>query len=305
MRPHDPEDGFPRRWYRQPAPGSRRRGRNVHGTRHRPVVETLEARDLPSTLASVHQPPRSATTNVQEESRSVLLELQARAAEQRAQPDSPNGLLGKQPAGRFLDPKVIQKYVNLLYGPNSATPMNPTPAEVKRQTFTARWSGQYTVGPPRFSDRASTIHVWSKDGGSNAFFIGKLDMALFPTADPGATPTPGDPFANQLTGTASLFPQNLLQTGGILLLDVNGTPSPGSDPLALPTQLTWTYDSNNSGGNFAAPAGFTQGAGTLDIQWIPDAHPHPGSMGSGKVIVTFQGLINYSQINSAVSKFVM
>ncbi len=142
--------------------------------------------------------------------------------------------------------------------------MTPTPQEVNRQTFTARWSGQYTVGPPRFNDRASTIHLWSKDGGSNAFLIGKLDMVLFPPADPGATPTPGDPFANQVTGTASLFPQNLLQTGGNLVVDLNSTPGPGADPNALPTHLTWTYDSNTSAGNFAAPAGFTQGAG----RWI-------------------------------------
>jgi hypothetical protein len=255
--------------------------------------------------APAHHSSRPATTTVQDSSRAILLELQSRASGQNAQPDSPNGLLGKRPAGPFLNPQVIQNFVNLLYGPNSATPMTPTPEEVKRQTITARWSGQYTVGPPRFSDRASTIHVWSKDGGSNAFLIGKLDMVLFPPADPGATPTPGDPLANQVTGTASLFPQNLLQTGGLLLLDLNSTPGPGSDPLALPTHLTWTYDFNNSGGNFAAPAGFTQGAGALDIRWIPDPHPLPGSSGSGRVIVTFQGLINYSQINSAVSKFVM
>ena len=47
-----------------------------------------------------------------------------------------------------------------------------------------------------------------------------------------------------------------------------------------------------------------QGAGTLDLKWIPDAHPLAGTMGSGKVIVTFQGLINASQLVSPISKLI-
>ena len=79
-------------------------------------------------------------------------------------------------------------------------------------------------------------------------------------------------------------------------------PSSGSGSLALPTHLTWTYDFNTSAGAYAAPVGFVQGTGTLDLKWIPDAHPLAGTMGSGKVIVTFQGLINTSQLVSPVSK---
>jgi hypothetical protein len=216
--------------------------------------------------------------------------------------ETPNDLLAKPSAAPFPNPKVLQHFADLLYGPTSATPMTPTPREINRQTFTGRWIGQYTVGPPRFSDRASTIHAWSKTGGSNQFLKGKLDLALFPPADPGATPTPGNPYANQVTGVAGLFNQNLLQTGGILVLDLNGTPNPGLDPLALPTHLTWTYDSNTSAGPYAAPVLFLQGAGTLDIKWVPDARPLPGTMGSGKVIVSFEGLINASRLVSPISK---
>ena len=43
--------------------------------------------------------------------------------------------------------------------------------------------------------------------------------------------------------------------------------------------------------------------GTMEITWIPDAHPRPSTMGSGKVIVTFQGLINTSELVSPTSKF--
>jgi hypothetical protein len=196
-----------------------------------------------------------------------------------------------------------------LYKPD-VPPGTPTPREVHRQTFTARWIGRYTIGPPRFTDRASTIHLWGTAGGSNEFSRGKFQVALFPPADPAATPTPGNPYANQITGFAALFGQNYLQSGSMALLDLNGTPAPGSSPDALPTHLTWTYDLNTSAGPYAAPggvapgSGFTQGAGVVQIQWTPDTHPLPGTRGSGQVVITFQGLIHASQIVSGVSKFI-
>lgn len=204
----------------------------------------------------------------------------------------------------FPSANVIQQVVQLLYGPNSQTPMTPTPTEIRRQEFAARWIGQYTVGPPRFSDRASTIHAFGVSGGSNQFLKGKFNLTLFPPSDPNATPTPGNPYANVITGVAGLFPQNLLQSSSALVLDLSGASSTGSGSTGLPTHLTWTYDSNTSAGAYAAPVGFTQGAGTLDLKWIPDARPLAGTMGSGKVIVTFQGLINTSELVSPVSKLI-
>ena len=233
--------------------------------RARPEVEGLEVRDLPS----VAQP--LATSN-------------------RAE------------ATRFPNPAVIANSINLLYGPNSATPQTPTAAEVKRETFTAKWTGTYTVGAPRFSDRASTIHFYSKDGGTNQFLKGKLQVVLFPPADPNATPNPGDPFANQVTGYAALFEQNFLQSSSLAILDISGPPPSAADPQALPTHLNWTYDSFASAGAYVAPAlDFFQGQGVLDIQYIPDAHPLPGTQGSGHFNISFQGVLNCSQLFSPVS----
>jgi hypothetical protein len=207
-------------------------------------------------------------------------------------------------ASGLPNPAVIQQAVQLLYGPNSQTPMTPTPAAVRRQIFVARWIGQYTIGPPRFSDRASTIHAFGVSGGSNQFLKGKFDMVLFPPGDSSAAPTPGDPYANQLTGVAGLFPQNLLQSSSAVVLDLNRTGSSGSGTGTLPTHLTWTFDFNTSAGVYAAPVGFTQGTGTLDLKWMPDAHPLPGTQGSGKVIITFQGLIDGSRLVSPVSRLI-
>ena len=209
--------------------------------------------------------------------------------------------------GAFLDPALLRQVSAALYR-TGTPPGTPTPREIRRQTFTARWVGTYTIGSPRFADRASTIHLYGVSGGSNQFLKGKFNVAIFPPADPGATPTPGNPYANQITGVAALFGQNYLQSGSMALLDLNGTPAPGSSPQALPTQLTWTYDANTSAGPYAAPtgvapgSGFSQGAGVLQLHWIPDPHPLPGTRGSGEVVLTFQGLINTSQIVSAVSR---
>jgi hypothetical protein len=94
------------------------------------------------------------------------------------------------------------------------------------------------------------------------------------------------------------------------VLDLNGTPGAGSSPGALPDQLSWAYDANTSSGPYAAPggivpgSGYTQGAGMVQFHWMPDAHPQPGTRGSGQVVITFKGLIKTSQIVSGVSKLI-
>jgi hypothetical protein len=281
MRSHNHRDGGP-------PPGRSRR----------PALETLEARELLSavttgTAAGAHSRPRAVAAAVQIPSgQSQLSSLEA--------------LLGMASSGRIVDSAVINQAASELYPPGSP-PGTPTPREIRRQTLTARWIGSYTIGPPRFSDRSETIHIFGVSGGSNQFLKGKFQIGLFPPADPNATPTPGDPFANQTTGVAGLFNQNYLQSGGLLVLDLN---APGSTAGQLPTHLTWTYDANTSAGPYAAPSGilpgsgFTQGTGTLVIQYVPSAHPKPGTIGSGTAIVTFEGLINTSQIVSGISPYI-
>ena len=196
----------------------------------------------------------------------------------------------------------LQRVSAALYSPD-VPPGTPTPAELKRESFASRWVGQYTIGSPRFSDRSSTIFLYGKTGGSNQFLKGKFEISLFPPADPNAAPTPGNPLANQVTGIASLYGQSYLQSGSMLVLDLNGTASPN----ALPSQMTWAYDANTSAGPYAAPGnvvaggGFTRGAGAVVFQWQPDAHPQPGTEGSGRVIVTFEGLIQASGIMNPIA----
>lgn len=272
-----------------------KRGNKPRGGRARaaarPRVEPLEKRDLPSHAAIAPHPHQGSAQ---------ISQIHAETATARV--GSHHGLFGSQPPGPFLNPAVIAQSANLLYGPNSLTPMTPTPQEIKREIFTARWAGHYTIGPPRFNDRANTIHLYGVEGGSNAFLKGKFQIALFPPSDPNATPNPGSPYAGQTTGVAGLIPQNFLQSGGLLVLDIHGVQGVADANSAMPTHLTWTFDVD-SGGPFLTATDFTQGTGTLNIVYRPDRHAQPGTMGSGTAIVTFQGLYNYIAIASSVSKY--
>jgi hypothetical protein len=249
--------------------------------RFRPGLEGMESRDLPSAvslLASDHpiqdgQGPHADSSPAH----SV-------AGHTRLVRDSPT------------DQSLLEGFAQKLYGSNP-----PTRRELTRETFTAKFVAYYTVGAPRFSDRASTIHgVTHGDVAiSNQFDKARAQFVLFPPADPNATPNYGDPYANQVTGQATFFLENLLQTGSILIIDINGS---GADEVnGLPTQATWQYDVS-SGGAYTAPTGFTQSTGTVDFKWIPDAHPQPGTLGSGRVVVSFLGLLNQSQIVNGVAK---
>ncbi|GAC1474580.1 MAG: hypothetical protein NVSMB9_25230 [Isosphaeraceae bacterium] len=283
MRPHSAHDGTSRRGLR-------------------PSIETLEGRELPSAMSVKRAVfPQSIVVGTTE----IHVPPQRADRSPHYHPSGgSNHNIGFEGRGRlapFLDPKVIEKSANALYGPNGVTPMTPSPKEVSRQELTARWTGTYSILPPRFSDRASTIFFNSKNGGGSPFLKAKFQMVLFPPADPGSTPDPGNPYRNQVTGVAGGIAQNYLQTGGLLEFDLNGTPEPGSDPRALPTKLAWTIDTT-SAGPFTTPQGYTQGAGVADIKYFPDRTPVAGTLGSGHFIVSFQGVYNFSQLISSISK---
>lgn len=219
---------------------------------------------------------------------------------------SSNGLIGKGKLQPFLDPNVIQQAANALYGPpttaTTPNPNYPTPTELKREEFTASAIGRYTLGPPGFTDRSERIYGYGKTAASDAFLKGKWQVILQPPANPNATPNPGDPYANQTVGAIVFITQNYLQSGSGLILNLNANVAPGSNPDALPTSGTWTYDVNSSGA-FTGPQGFTQGAGSWTAKYLPDKQPEAGTQGSGTVVFQFQGLYNFNQLVSAVSKF--
>jgi hypothetical protein len=230
--------------------------------RCRPGLESLEVRDLLSAL-TVH--PK--TTN-HETSPRLNLMIAAETAAYTGTTSVPLSTKVVQKSSgtpSWVNQSYLQSLVGQLYGPvTTTTPTTvgsqtlppgtysvpqPTAREVRRQTFWMQFQGTYTVGAARFSNQASTIHIFS-DGRSvtsNSFLSGRAQLLIFPPADPTATPTTLDPIAGQVTGLMSAFSANVLQSGSVLFSEVSNVPGVASnDPSALdhglPSQLQFLID---------------------------------------------------------------
>ncbi len=134
--------------------------------------------------------------------------------------------------------------------------------------------------------------------------------------------------AGQVAGLLSLFPANALQSGTSLFAEITNLPGVASnDPTmldhGLPSHLQFTLDTGGvTGGVYSVPA-YTvttgagesnqvvggnggavsfQGAGQIDIQYIPTDHLRAGARQSGTVIVRVQGLINTTGVTNALYK---
>ncbi len=208
----------------------------------------------------------------------------------------------------------------VIYPPGTYPVPQPTPAEIRRETFWMEFVGHYSVGAPRFSDQSSTIHIYSngRDVTSNQSLNARAQLLLLPPADPSASPTTNDPMAGQVAGLLSMFPANALQSGTSLFAEVTNLPGVArSDPTMLnhgmPAHLQFTLDTGGvTGGVYSVPiytvttaagessqiaggsggAVSIQGAGEIDITYIPTNGLRDDARQSGTVIVRVQGLIN-------------
>lgn len=213
-----------------------------------------------------------------------------------------------------------------VFPPGTYAVAQPSQAEIHRETFWAEFVGRYSVGPPRFSDQAATIHIYSdgRSAVSNLFLNGRAQVLLFPPADPKAAPTTNDPKAGQIAGLVTLFPANVLQSSSSFFLDATNVPGLASnDPRALnhglPSQLKIILDPTAPDGGLglnpvaattppvqtnaitgkavpligssAGAVAGTQGLGILDIKYLPDNRLRAGALQSGVVLVRMQGVI--------------
>ncbi len=256
--------------------------RDRHG-RIRPCLEALESRDLPASHP-----------------------------------------LGPALPGRHYPAPDVQQFVPILYPPG--TPQ-PTPAEVARESFDFKGVGRYTVGPGQFSNQSLTIHAYGKPGTSNQ--SRRMHFQLVITIPASTAPD------QTIYGNIGFIPENFLQNSAELNLDFAGPK--GTEVNGLPTQLNWLSDANSSSsGPFAETGGalpgysnfpanyfnaqgvpvsplsqglpptsvnnWNLGIGVAKFQYIPDAHPTPGTLGSGKVILVMYGLRNYTGAQSQIDK---
>jgi hypothetical protein len=231
---------------------SRRRDRVRRAFR----LEPLEARDLLSVLVTHHvgAPHRG---------------IHARAA---------------------LTPATQVGITNVPQGP-SGTPTAPLPDaagglptshEVRRQTYVARFKGNYIIGPGRFTDQAAQLGS-NGYGGSTFDFHLWSNMRLVDPTDPAVAPT----------GQMYLIPWHVGTTGSQLYLDLTGDRATAVN--GFPTHYTWTVDPASSGLYANAT-----GQGTLDIKFFrPGPGPQPG-MQQGQLQYAINGFVNVTGISNVI-----
>jgi hypothetical protein len=233
--------------------------------------------------------------------------------------------LGPNLPGKHYPAPDVQQFVPYLYPPG--TPQ-PTAAEVNRESFIAKGVGTYTIGPGQFGTQTVSIHGFGKPMTSNISQRMHFQFVVFEPTDP----------TQAVNGTINLVGANYLQNSTDLILSLLGPTS--SEVNGLPTNLYFTMDANSpsstafaeTGGALPAfsnfPANYFTASGTLapppgspgslgsptsvdnwgmalgdaTFKYIPDKHPHPGSLGSGTVIVELTGLRNYSGAQSQFDK---
>jgi hypothetical protein len=160
-------------------------------------------------------------------------------------------------------------------------PHNPTPHELARERFSARFSGSFVSGPGRFTDQA--LQTFIKGGGtSNAFLHGNLQMSVY---------TPVDS-TGQTTGLAALIVKNVSNTGNVVVLDLMGD-TQSLDRSGRPTRLNWTVD-GASGGTFSNATG----QGTLQILYQPGGKLPARALSAGSAGVIFRGSIETNGVTN-------
>jgi hypothetical protein len=156
----------------------------------------------------------------------------------------------------------------------AAVPPEPTPHELARQKFVAKFSGSFITGPPRFTDQASQTFIQG-GGTSSAFLHADLQMGVYTPVDPN----------HETTGIAALIPKNVSNSGNILVFDLQGDTT-SLDRMGRPTRFTWTVDSS-SGGTFSG----STGEGTVEIRYWRGGKLPPRAWSAGGAGVIFRGRI--------------
>ncbi len=321
-------------------------------SRYLPGLERLEGRDLPSAVAvqvgpsSERRPEEPSLNLMVEKPAGVLSKLTAgdaltsSRAQAAATPSWVNQAFLNSVARQLYAPITTTQSIsvgNQTFRPGTYQVPQPTPEEIRRETFWVEFVGHYAVGPPRFSNQSATIHIFSngRDVTSNQFLTGRGQVLLFPPADPSATPTTEDPVAGQTVGLISLFAANILQSGSVLFAEASNVQGVASNDQAaledgLPSHLAFQIDPGGvSGGTYSTPeytttpatitnpstgaaltltggsggaVAFNQGAGVIDIKYQPDHRRHSGALESGTVLVRMQGLINLTGVLNPLYK---
>jgi hypothetical protein len=181
-----------------------------------------------------------------------------------------------------VEPRILQSVVPIialgrLRQQAQAQPLDgaptPTPIELKRIAFTARFNGNYAEGPGRNTNQSAQIYIKAA-GNSSQFRHGSVQLGIFVPTDP----------TQSASGLAQISDKNVATTGSEISMDLAAVPG-AVDAKGRPTEFKWTVN-NNSAGVYLG----STGQGTLQIRYFPSGHHlHAGFTGSTGLI--FRGQI--------------
>ncbi|MHB1557481.1 MAG: hypothetical protein ACYC61_08380 [Isosphaeraceae bacterium] len=229
----------------------------------RPVVECLELRELPTSMALVDLAlqKQSQTQQVNR----ILDGLTLQSPPFNTTPS--NGTLPDGQVNQVLTPTGV-----------------PTPAESRRETFHASFVGQYTLGPGRFSTESGNF-LFRGVGRTSSVLHSDIQMRIIDPTNPTAPST----------GIAFITDRNL-DSNSDLGFDVYAVPQQ-VDRLGRPTKLTiYAVDVAVSGGNYVE--GLGQGTMTVHYgkvpptpHFAPSSYPLPGARSQGTASITINAQV--------------
>jgi hypothetical protein len=169
---------------------------------------------------------------------------------------------------------------NLILQPTGTA----SPAEVKRQLFTAVYRGNYVIAPGSFSSQSSQVFIRGA-GTASSMLHSDIQMRLAVASDPSL----------ETTGALGIFDRNL-NSNTVLGLDL-ATPRTNVDSRGRPNHITSvTLDVNASAGVY--DEAFAQGV--IDIHYHPTSTKIPGVSEQGTVVVKI-----HAQIYSGLVAFIL
>lgn len=242
---------------------SRRRSRSW-----KPVVEAVEQRQLLSVVTAVMASNQQGFIN-SIKARSILGDRSA-AAVSTAMRGGGNGFAPSQSSIAQPQNQGPQG-INLLLNPTGQM----TPQQYKKSLYTAKFVGNYTIGPGRFDSEALQI-AFQGVGSTTNILHADIQLGMIVAKDPSI----------QNSGASVIFDRNLNSNSA---LGFNlASPSTDVDDHGRPNRFTSvSLDTNTSSGTFVE--GYSQGV--LEIKYKPSSRRTRGVLEQGTAVVTFKGQV--------------
>jgi hypothetical protein len=264
----------------------------------KPAIELFERRELLSLVTDVMAVNHNAAIN-SPKVRAMLAGVSGPNAN-TATSSNPSPSITSTASGAGFVPSA--KSIALPQNQGYQPPANPgynlilqptgtaTPAEVKRQLFTAVYRGPYVISAGSFSSQAFQVFIRGA-GTASSMLHSDIQMRL-------AVPTDK---SLQTTGAAGIFDRNL-NSNTVLGLDL-ATPITNVDSNGRPDHInSVTLDVNASAGVY--DEAFAQGV--IDIHYYPTAKKIPGVLEQGTAVVKihaqiYSGLVAFILRNSSIN----